>query len=204
MKKQISLLSSLALVVLSMSIHADGIEPPAVMLERTSIKVISVLEEQRSVLDAEPEKIFDIVEQYIIPHLDDVTMAKLALGKHWKIANNDQKIIFVDEFRELLVRTYGKSLKEFRDLKINYFPDNFDVNAKRAVVKSEVIQPGGPIIPVAYKMRIKDNEWKVYDISIDGVSLVTSYRGTFSQEVRKGGIEGLLSMLRERNKRSKT
>ena len=198
------LISLVALMLLSQSVYAAEVESPTDMLKRTSDEVIVILVEQRDVIEADPDKLYEIVQKYIIPHLDDVTMAKLALGKNWRKASNDQKIVFVDEFRELLVRTYGKSLKEFKDQTINFFPVNIAPDTDKVVVKSEVLQPGGPTIPISYKMRIKDKAWKVYDISIDGVSLVTSYRGTFTQEVRKGGIEGLLAMLRDRNKRTKT
>jgi phospholipid transport system substrate-binding protein len=126
-------------------------------------------------------------------------MAKLALGKNWRNATNEQKIAFVDEFRDLLIRTYSKSLQEFRDQTITFFPVDIASNEEKAIVKSEILQSGGPTIPVAYRVRIKDNSWKVYDISIDGVSLVTSYRGTFTQEVRKSGIDGLLLLLRDKN-----
>jgi phospholipid transport system substrate-binding protein len=167
------------------------------MLKRTSDDVIKVLKEKRVMLEKEPDMVYDIVDKYILPHLDDVSMAKLALGKNWRTASNDQKIAFVDEFRSLLVRTYSKSLQEFSDQTINFFPA--DIDDDKATVKSEVVQNGGPTIPVSYRMRVKDNDWKVYDIVIDGVSLVTSYRGTFAQEVRKGGMDGLLQLLRDKS-----
>ena len=204
MKKSINVILFGALLILSNIVAAADIESPITMLQRTSDEVKEVLNKQRDLLETEPDRLFDIVEKYIIPNLDDVTMAKLALGKNWRQASNDQKIDFVDQFRELLVMTYGKSLKEFKNQEIKFFPVKIDVKTTKVTVKSEVIQPDGPVIPVSYKMRVKDNAWKVYDISIDGVSLVTSYRGTFAQEIRKGGMEGLLLMLHDRNKRSKT
>lgn len=191
-------------LVSAQDVSASKLESPDLVLKRISDEVMGALNEQRELLDTEPQRLFDIVEKYIIPNLDDVTMAKLALGKNWRKANNDQKIDFVDEFRELLVLTYSKSLREFKDQKINFFPVKITAETKKVVVKSEVIQPDGPVIPVSYKMRVKGDAWKAYDISIDGVSLVTSYRGTFAQEIRKGGMEGLLAMLRDRNKRAKT
>ena len=204
MKQKINVILLGVILMFSHITSAVAIESPTEMLKRTSDEVMDVLNKQRSLLEAEPDRLFDIIEKYIIPNLDDVTMAKLALGKNWRIASNDQKIDFVDQFRELLVLTYGKSLREFDDQKINFFPVTVDEKTTKVTVKSEVIQSGGPVIPVSYKMRVKDNTWKVYDISIDGVSLVTSYRGTFAQEIRKGGMEGLLLMLHDRNKRSKT
>lgn len=186
-------------LMLMTPLRAESLESPSEMLKRTSDDVIKVLKEKRVMLEKEPDLVYQIVDQYILPHLDDVSMAKLALGKNWRIASNEQKIAFVDEFRSLLVRTYSKSLQEFSDQTINFFPVDVAPGEDRAVVKSEVVQNGGPTIPVSYRMRIKDNSWKVYDISIDGVSLVTSYRGTFTQEVRKSGLDGLLLLLRDKN-----
>jgi phospholipid transport system substrate-binding protein len=185
--------------MLLVPVRAESIESPSDMLKRTSDDVIKVLKEKREMLEKEPDLVYQIVDQYILPHLDDVTMAKLALGKNWRNATNEQKIAFVDEFRDLLIRTYSKSLQEFRDQTITFFPVDIASNEEKAIVKSEILQSGGPTIPVAYRVRIKDNSWKVYDISIDGVSLVTSYRGTFTQEVRKSGIDGLLLLLRDKN-----
>lgn len=178
---------------------AADIIAPDVMLKQTSDEVIAVIKEQREALDKDPALISELVHKYILPHLDEVTIAKLALGKNWRVATREQKLKFVEEFRDLLIRTYGKSLSEFSDQKINYLPLRMKQGDTKVVVKSEVIQSGGPSIPVSYRLRIKDDAWKVYDLSIDGVSLVTSYRGTFNQEVRKGGIEGLLKYLKDKN-----
>lgn len=181
------------------SLAAADIVAPDVMLKQTSDEVIAVIKEKREQLEQDPSLVYDLVHEYILPHLDEVTIAKLAMGKNWRDASREQKVEFINEFRNLLIRTYGKSLSEFSDQEINYFPVRMKEGEDKVVVKSEVIQPGGPAIPVAYRMRIKDDAWKVYDLSIDGVSLVTSYRGTFDQEVRKGGIDGLLKYLKEKN-----
>lgn len=179
--------------------QAEAIESPSVFLERTSSQVIKILRDDQELLQKEPERVYKIIDDYILPHLDDVTMAKLAMGKNWRKATKQQKQEFVGEFKDLLVRTYSKSLIEFKDQEINYFPVKLAKDAHKASVKAEVIQPGGPSIPMAYRVRIKNNSWKVYDIKIDGISLVTSYRGTFTQEIRKSGIDGLLKYLRDKN-----
>ncbi|MDH5711314.1 MAG: ABC transporter substrate-binding protein [Gammaproteobacteria bacterium] len=197
-KKMINGLMVSALLI-SASVMAAEIESPVDMLKRTSDDVIKVLKEKREAIDADPTIVYRIVDEYILPHLDDVTLAKLALGKNWRKASNEQKIEFVDQFRTLLVRTYSKSLQEFSDQTINFFPLTVKADEDKVTVKSEVLQSGGPTIPVDYSLRMKDNEWKVYDIKIDGVSLVTNYRGTFAQEMRKGGIEAILKMLQEKN-----
>ena len=178
-------------------------ESPVVLLERTSTEVINILRKDRELLEKEPARVYKLIDDYILPHLDDVTMAKLALGKNWRNASKQQKMDFVDEFRNLLVRTYSKSLLEFKDQTIKYFPLDVAADVQKASVKAEVVQPGGPSIPLAYRVRLKNKEWKVYDIKVDGISLVTSYRGTFTQEVRKSGIDGLLSYLRDKNSKLK-
>jgi phospholipid transport system substrate-binding protein len=192
----------LLVALASTSLHAaiaDPIESPVTFLERTSNQVLKILRDDHELLQQDPDRVYKIVDDYILPHLDDVTMAKLALGKNWNNATNEQKLQFVDEFRNLLVRTYSKSLIEFKDQEIRYFPVTLEDDAQKTSVKAEVIQPGGPSIPMSYRMRIKNNAWKVYDITIDGVSLVTSYRGTFTQEVRKSGIDGLIKYLRDKS-----
>ena len=200
-QKRFTLVGLVLVLQLSFSnlLAAADIVAPDVMLKQTSDEVIAVLKDKREQLKDDPSLVYDLVHEYILPHLDEVTIAKLALGKNWRKATREQKLKFIDEFRDLLIRTYGKSLSEFSDQQINYFPVKLKQGDKKVVVKSEVLQPGGPAIPVSYRMRIKDDAWKVYDLSIDGVSLVTSYRGTFDQEVRKGGIDGLLEYLRNKN-----
>ncbi len=198
---KISLLTLLALFCAGWApvVSAETLESPVVVLERASTHVLQILRDDHELLKNEPDRVYQIVDDYILPLLDEVTMAKLAMGKNWKKATREQKISFVNEFKNLLVRTYSKSLIEFKDQDIRYFPVRLPADAKKASVKAEVIQPGGPSIPMAYRVRVKNNKWKVYDIKIDGISLVTSYRGTFTQEIRKSGIDGLLDYLRNKN-----
>lgn len=179
--------------------QSGSIEAPDLLLKRISDQVIKILVDDGEELKKNPGNVYKIVDEYILPHLDDITMAKLALGKNWRKANKQQKRAFVDEFRNLLVRTYSRSLLEFKDQRIKYFPLKLADDVKKTTVKAEVIQPGGPPVPLSYRMRIKNNAWKVYDIKVDGISLVTSYRGTFTQEVRKKGIDGLLQYLRDKS-----
>ena len=186
-------------VAWSQVVQAESIESPVVLLERTSQQVIKILQDDHELLQKDPDRVYKIIDDYILPHLDEVTMAKLALGKNWKRATKEQKKEFVVEFRNLLVRTYSKSLIEFSDQEIKFFPIKLSEGVQRTSVKAEVIQSGGPSIPMAYRVRIKNNTWKVYDIKIDGISLVTSYRGTFTQEIRKSGMDGLLKYMRNKN-----
>lgn len=183
---------------------AGDIESPVALLERTTAQVIKILQDDRELLQQEPERVYEIIDDYILPKLDEVTMARLAMGKNWRNATRQQKREFVKEFRTLLIRTYSKLLVEFKDQEIKYFPLTVPADSNRITVRAEVIQPGGPPIPMAYRMRIKDNTWKVYDIKIDGISLVSSYRGTFTHKIRQSGIDGLIVYLRNKNSKLNT
>ena len=176
---------------------AEQIESPSVTLERASNHIIEILKSDQERMRKEPDRVDEIVNEYILPYLDEVTMAKLALGKSWKTASTQQKRDFVHAFRTLLIRTYSRSLLEFSDQSIKFFPAEVPPGATRTIVKAEAILPGRPSVALVYRVRIKDNTWKIYDIKVGGISLVTSYRGTFTQEVRKRGLDGLLKYMRD-------
>lgn len=123
-------------------------------------------------------------------------MSKLALGKNWRKANEDQQDRFVDAFKTMLIRTYSKSLTEYAGQEIKFLPYRQPEEGKRTVkVQTVISQDSGPEIPIDYSLRIKDDIWKVYDIKIDGISLVTNYRNTFAADINRVGIEGLIEQL---------
>jgi phospholipid transport system substrate-binding protein len=127
-------------------------------------------------------------------------MTRLAVGRNWAQASDAQKQALTKEFRTLLVRTYSSSLSQYRNQTIDVKPTKIGATDKEAVVKTAVIQQGGPQIPIDYAMEKTDSGWKVYDVIIDGASLVTTYRGTFNDQIQKGGIDGLVKSLQDRNR----
>lgn len=166
----------------------------------TTTKVLERLKQDREKLQADSELIYPLVEDLVLPHFDFERMSVWVLGKNWRKADKQQQRQFVDEFRTLLVRTYAKALLEYTDQNINYLPLHAEEDAKRVTVRTEVIQPGGVNIPINYNMFLnQEGKWKVYDISVDGVSLVTNYRSSFATEIRQGGIDKLLARLSEMN-----
>jgi len=162
----------------------------------TSSKVLERLKSDREKLQANPDLIYPMVEDLVLPHFDFERMSVWVLGKNWRKADAEQQKQFVQEFRTLLVRTYAKALLEYTDQNIEYLPFHADADAKRVSVRTQISQAGGPPIPINYSMYLnKAGEWKVYDISVDGVSLVTNYRTSFASEIRSGGIAKLLEQL---------
>lgn len=139
------------------------------------------------------------VREIVAPRLDFVTMTKLAVGSHWREASDDQKRTLVGEFRRLLLGTYLQSLQSYDNERIEFLPLREGDRANRVTVRSKVIRAEGQDITVHYRMRFHDGEWSVYDVTVDGVSLVTNYRSTFSSEIEENGIAGLIERLRDKN-----
>jgi len=195
MKRNIQLL----LVVLVCAIANSSLAantPPDVLIKQTSEKVLSTLESNKEKYKSQPEELSKLVNNIILPHLDFRAMSKLALGKNWRKADNDQQARFVEAFKTMLVRTYSKSLTEYAGQEIKYLPYRPPAEGKRTTkVKTVIDQGSGPEIPIIYSLRIKDDIWKVYDIKIDGISLVTNYRNSFASDIRKVGIDGLIEQL---------
>lgn len=173
---------------------------PDELIKQTSEKVLKTLEDNKQVYQNDPEKIYELVNEIILPHLDFRAMSKLALGKNWREANEQQQERFVEAFKTMLVRTYSKSLTEYTGQQIEFLPYRPPEEGKRTVeVKTQIKQDNGPAIPIDYRLRIKDDIWKVYDIKIDGISLVTNYRNSFASDIRKVGMDGLIDKLLEKN-----
>jgi len=169
------------------------------LLERKTEQMLEVLRDEARDGEIDLERMREQLSDIILPHLDFVTMTKLAVGRHWRDATDDQKRALVREFRSLLVRTYTQSLEEYDNQKLEFLPLRPSPHEDRVKVRSRVIQANGPEIPVVYSLRHHQGEWSIYDIQIDGVSLVTTYRSTFSSEIQAGGIAGLIERLQEKN-----
>jgi phospholipid transport system substrate-binding protein len=127
-------------------------------------------------------------------------MSQWVLGKNWRNATAQQREQFVEQFRMLLVRTYGTALLEYADEEIEYLPFTGQQNADNVTVRTEIDQAGVGVIPITYSMYQSGAGWKVYDISISGVSLVTNYRSTYGSIIRKDGIDRLIHQLADRNR----
>ncbi|MBI5462644.1 MAG: ABC transporter substrate-binding protein [Gammaproteobacteria bacterium] len=179
---------------------ADTLDPET-LVRQTSDQMLAVLKEQHDVIKAEPDRLYDLVDDIVLPHFDFVRMARWVLGKHWRKASPEQQQRFVDEFRTLLVRTYGTALLEYTNQTVRFLPLRMAEGSKDVTVRTEVVKPGGASIPISYSMFHREDGWKVYDVSIDGISLVSNYRADFSAQINSTGMDGLIQRLVERNAR---
>jgi len=130
---------------------ADNLDPET-LVRQTSDRMLVVLKEQHDLIQAEPERLYGLVDDIVLPHFDFERMARWVLGKHWKRASPDQQQRFVNEFRTLLVRTYGTALLEYRDQRINFLPLRMAEGSEDVTVRTEVVKPGGVPIPISYSM----------------------------------------------------
>lgn len=170
------------------------------IVRTTTDQVVDRLVAQKAQLQAHPELIYDLIHELVIPHFDFSSMAKWVLGKNWREATPEQRDDFVNQFRTLLVRTYAKALLEYSEEKIRFLPTEQNPDSNLVVVKSEVAQPGGAgPIPINYRLHVSEGEWKVVDVAVDGVSLISTYRGSFASEIQKSGLDALIAKLVERN-----
>jgi phospholipid transport system substrate-binding protein len=129
-------------------------------------------------------------------------MTRLAVGRAWQQADTEQRKALIGEFRTLLVRTYANSLTAYRNQTVSFKSAARPANGDEVTVRSQINQPGSQSIPLDYSLARSDDGWKVFDVAIANISLVTNYRGSFASEVDKGGIAGLLKALQEKNQRS--
>lgn len=169
--------------------------PPDVLARATTQEVLAILKQDRDIQNGNQRKVYQLVETKILPIFDFNRMTQLVIGKHWPRATARQKQELVTEFRNLMVRTYSSSLMAFNNQTVDFKPMSMKPGESDVTVRSEIRQPGGQPIPINYSMYKTSFGWKVYDVTIDGVSLVTNYRSSFSNTIRQNGIDGLISTL---------
>lgn len=172
---------------------------PDVLIKTTAQDVLEIVKQDKDIQAGNQKKILDLVDAKVLPHFDFVRMTKLAVGKHWRTASNEQKQALVTEFRNMLVRTYTKAFTVYRDQTVEVKPFKMAADATEVTVKTSINKPGAPPVPVDYEMQKSADGWKAYDVAIEGVSMVNSYRGTFDTQIQQNGIDGLIKMLSDKN-----
>jgi len=180
------------------AIATAEIHPAQQVVESTTKDLLSAFQLKKEAIEADSGVLRETVSDEILPHFDFVRMSKLALGKHWRRATVAQRKAFAIQFRELLVNTYAKALYRFADAEVSYKPTRSEAGDRYVDVVSEVDGAGEPV-SVTYRLHPKGDEWKVYNITIEGVSLITNYRSTFSSFIAKNGIDALNADLERRN-----
>lgn len=190
----------LGLVFIGLSTLAQANVPADVFVKGVADDVLAIVKKDKDIQNGDQEKIFALAEEKIMPNFNFDHVCRLVLGKNFSRASKEQQDAFQREFRTLLIRTYASALSKYRNQTIQYKPLRDIADDKQVNVKTQILQPGGQPIAVDYTLEQIADTWKVYDITIEGVSLVTNYRGQFSDEIRQNGMDGLIQRLVDKNK----
>ena len=173
---------------------------PDTLVENTAQEVLTIVRQDKELQAGNTGKILDLVEAKVLPHFNFMRMTRLAMGKNWRNATPEQQEELVKEFRTLLVRTYSNALSTYSDYKITVEPLKSKAGDTDTTVKTKVVQDGHQPVDIDYSMEKTNDGWKVYDVTVAGVSLVTNYRSTFNSQIREGGVEKLIKTLAEKNR----
>ena len=191
MKKIVALLLTVLTAGTSLSVCAEIVGPDA-LIKNTTQEVLAIVKQDKDIQAGSQKRALELVDAKVLPHFNFTRMTRLAVGKYWRTATPEQRKILESEFRNLLVRTYTKAFTVYRDQKVDIKPLKMADGATEVTVRTIIVKPGGQPIPVDYDMEKTADGWKVYDLLVEGVSLVTSYRGTFADQIQKAGIDGLM------------
>lgn len=172
---------------------------PDVLVKNVTSEVLTILRQDKDIQSGSQKRAVELVETKVLPHFNFSRMAALAVGRDWRQASPDQQKALTDEFRTLLVRTYSNALTAYKNQTVSYKPFRMQPADTDVTVRTQVIQPGSEPVSIDYSLEKGANGWKVYDVVVGGVSLVTNYRDSFAAEVRKNGIDGLIKSLQTKN-----
>jgi len=187
--------------------HANAPAPDK-MLKSATKTMLRSINENRAEIKQSPDKLTSLVEKIILPHLDFIAASKLVMGKYWRRAEKEQKIKFIRQFRTLLLRFYSSALAEYLSINdkildenlIHYFPIEIAEGETSLTVRAELKPDSGKNVPIYYRVHLTKKGWKIYDVSVEGISMITTYKNNFATQFKNEGIDALIASLKEKNK----
>jgi phospholipid transport system substrate-binding protein len=203
MRKQYMMRTTLAaLLMCAAATSASAVSDlaPDALARSVTDEVLAIVRADKEIAAGHPQKVVQLVETKVLPHFNFPRMTQLAVGRNWRQASPEQQKVLTDEFRTLLVRTYTVAFTQYRNQTVDYKPLRMAPTDTDVVVKSIIKQPAGQPVAIDYSMEKATAGWKVYDVKIEGVSLVENYRNTFNSEIQRSGVEGLIKALSQKNK----
>jgi phospholipid transport system substrate-binding protein len=171
------------------------------LIKRISQEVLDIAKTDKEIQSGNQKRVLDLVEAKILPYVDFQRMTALAAGRFWREATPEQQKQLTNEFRSLLVYTYSGAIAQVKDQRLEFKPVRADPADTEVEVRSQVVQARGEPIQINYRLEKQPSGWKIYDVNVLGAWLVETYKGNFSAEINKGGIDGLIKALSERNKK---
>ena len=173
---------------------------PDALAKSVTDEVLAVIRADKDIQSGNQKKLLELVDAKVLPHFSFPRMTQLAMGKNWRAATAEQQKKLIAEFRTLLVRTYTTAFTQYKNQTVDYKPLRAAAGDTDVVVQSLIKQNSGPPVAVDYNMEKTDAGWKVYNMKIEGISLVENYRNTFNTEIQKNGVEGLIAALADKNR----
>lgn len=191
----------IAFICLLVCITTWALSSPIELLQNTSNQLIVALQRNQATLKTKPQIVYGIVNQILLPHVDLMSMSSRALGRvAWSQASPAQRQAFSQQFTTLLIKTYSSALAQYTDERVNFLPMRNDYNTQsRVQVNSVIVRDSGPSINVSYRLIPEGGQWMLYDFSVDGISMVESFRSQFAEELQQKGIDGLINKLAQHN-----
>jgi phospholipid transport system substrate-binding protein len=200
--KKLFATAGLTLAALAFAPATLAQEAPDALVKRISQEVLETAKNDKEIQSGNHKRVLELVEAKILPHVDFQRMTALAAGRYWREATPEQQKQLVNEFRTLLVYTYSGAISQIKDQRLEFKPMRADPADTEVEVRSQVVQPrGGDPIQLNYRLEKLPTGWKIYDVNVLGAWLVETYKGNFAAEISKGGIDGLIKTLSEKNKR---
>jgi phospholipid transport system substrate-binding protein len=172
---------------------------PEELVKKLTSDVMTSIKTDKDLAAGDKQKALKLAEEKILPHIDFQEATRLAVGRAWRDATPEQRKRLVDEFRSMLVRTYSNALEGYQGQEMKVLPSRNKAGDSEATVRNQFTRAGGKPVPIDYQMRKTDSGWKIYDISVEGISLVLTYRSEFDQVVKQEGIDGLIKRLLQKN-----
>jgi phospholipid transport system substrate-binding protein len=190
-------------LILVIALGASGMalaqQAPDKLVRTVADDVLATLRQDPELRAGSQTKFAELLEQKVAPHFDFERMTRLAVGRGWRQATPEQQKALVEQFHNLLIRTYATAYTAYKDIAIDVKPLRMQPSDSDVQVRTEIKVPDGQPVGVDYSMYKSGSDWKIYDVAVEGVSLVTTYRSTFADEIRQGGIDGLIKSLQTKN-----
>jgi phospholipid transport system substrate-binding protein len=170
-------------------------DDPSKLVQTAAEGMLKDLEANRDSYRKDTSKMNALIEKWLLPHFDTQYSARLVLGKYWRNATDDQKKRFVDAFYHSLVKNYGSALVDFTSDRMKFYPSQVDAKGETATVRTEIKRSNGTRIPVNYSLRKTPEGWKAWDVVIEGISYVKSFREDFGAEIDQKGLDAVIDRI---------
>jgi len=192
-------MSGLLLALAFSAAVAQQAQKPEDLVRKVTEEVLAAIKSDKDLQAGDRQKALALAEQKVLPHIDFAEATRLAVGRAWSSANPEQQKKLVTEFRAMLVRIYSNAIEAYRGQTMRVQPITMAPGATEVTVRNQYLRPGQAPVAVDYAMRKTPEGWKIYDIVVEGMSLVLTYRAEFDQVTRQAGVDGLIKRLAEKN-----